>query len=161
MKPSKKAKTPEKTPKWLEQQRAEQASRAAGGTMATAKDRTHEQPSATDVFVGAHAGKARKFASLPELMNQIYTSIFEKGNNPKTVLDSLADEDREEVEGFLLAFYDAGKQSKDLGRAVIQGFRNGQFSSDGDGAFGLVAFLQGADSEAKFNLLNIFGSAKE
>ena len=44
---------------------------------------------------------------------------------------------------------------------LIQGFRNGQFSSDGDGAFALVAFLHGAASAAKFSLINVFGSVKE
>ena len=70
-------------------------------------------------------------------------------------------DDKGAVEVYLHAFYDAGKQVNDAGRAVIKGFRNGDFSSDGDGAFALVAFLYGAGSEARFNLLNIFGSIKE
>ena len=65
------------------------------------------------------------------------------------------------VDAWLRSFYDAGVAAKDVGRAVIQGFRNGQFSSDGEGAFALVAFLHGADSAAKYNLLNVFGSVKE
>lgn len=69
--------------------------------------------------------------------------------------------DKEAVESYLRTFYDAGKQANDVGRAVIQGIRKGQFSTDGDGAFALVAFLHGADSEAKFSVLNILGCVKE
>lgn len=189
VKPSKKPKASkeEKVPKWLEEQRKGYADQ--GGTVATPKDRSHEQPSATDIFAGAKTETFTEGAdpfgddsspsaggeavqgvgesprpvvfSPAEVMNKAYTNIFEFGASPKTVLDTLKDEDREAVEGYLNSFYDAGKQAKDAGRAVIQGFRKGQFSSDGDGAFALVAFLHGADSEAKFNLLNIFGSAKE
>lgn len=96
-----------------------------------------------------------------QVLNKAYTNIFENGSSPKMVLDVMQPDDKEAVEGWLHSFYDAGKQAKDASRAVIQGFRKGQFSSDGDGAFALVAFLHGADSEAKFSILNIFGSVKE
>lgn len=38
--------------------------------------------------------------------------------------------------------------------------RTGHFSTDGDGALGLVASLHGSDTNAKFNVLNILGSVK-
>lgn len=95
-----------------------------------------------------------------EVLNNAYVNIFEHGSSPKTVLDVMQADDKEAVDAWLHSFYDAGVKAKDVGRAVIQGFRNGQFSSDGEGAFALVAFLQGADSEAKFSLLNVFGSVK-
>lgn len=95
-----------------------------------------------------------------QALNAAYVNIFEHGSNPKMVLDVMSAEDKEAVDAWLHSFYDVGVTVKDVGRAVIQGFRNGQFSSDGEGAFALVAFLQGADSEAKFSLLNVFGSVK-
>lgn len=100
------------------------------------------------------------FAPAEVLMNA-YVNIFEFGSSPKTLLDVMKPEERETVDAWLHSFYDAGVKVKDVGRAVIQGFRNGQFASDGEGAFALVAFLQGTDSEAKYNLLNVFGSVKE
>lgn len=90
-----------------------------------------------------------------------YFDIFESGKKPAAVLEAMAKADKQAVESHLRVFYDAGKQAKDVGRGVIQGIRKGQFSPDGEGAFALVAFLHGADSGAKFSLLNIMGSVKE
>ena len=197
VKPNKKPKEAkgEKTPKWLEEQRKRDAERAEqGGTVATPKDRSHEEPGQVDVFAGAKADTTTEGAdpfsddqgdtgtgsstaseaaqggsesprpvafSPAQVLNNAYTNIFEHGSSPKTILDVMPKDDKDTVEAWLHSFYDAGKQAKDVGRAVIQGFRNGQFSSDGDGAFALVAFLHGADSEAKFSLINVFGSVKE
>ena len=158
VKPGKKQKEAkvEKTPKWLAEQRKRDAEQ--GGTAATPKDRSQEEPGAVDVFAGA---KSDSSSAPAQVLNTAYTNIFEFGSSPKSILDVMQSDDKETVEALLQSFYEAGKQAKDAGRAVIQGFRNGQFSSDGDGAFALVAFLHGADSEAKFSLLNIFGSVKE
>lgn len=149
----------EKIPKWLVEQRKRDAERAEqGGTAATPKDRSQEEPGAADVFAGA---KSDSSSAPAQVLNTAYTNIFEFGGSPKSILDVMQSDDKETVEALLQSFYDAGKQAKDAGRTVIQGFRNGQFSSAGGGAFALVAFLHGADSEAKFSLLNIFGSVKE
>lgn len=176
VKPSKKPKADKKT---------------EGGTVATLKDRSHEEPGQVSVFADAkttgdevpgdfmseadrnqgehgpdpfaddQGEERRPVAFSPaQVLNQAYTNIFEFDSSPKTVLDVMSAEDKEAVDAWLRSFYDAGVTVKDLGRAVIQGFRNGQFSSDGEGAFALVAFLQGADSEAKYSLLNVFGSVK-
>lgn len=96
-----------------------------------------------------------------EILNNAYLNIFENDAHPKAVLDEMSEEDKEIVEGCLYPFYAAGTKAKDIGRTVIQCFRSGQFSSDGCGAFALTAFLYGADTEAKFNILNIFGSIKK
>lgn len=160
--------------------------KADGGTVATAKDRSQEEPGPVSVFAGAKdddgadngltgadpfaaedgsegdAEAPRPVALAPaEVLNKAYVNIFEFGSSPKTLLDVMQAEERETVDAWLRSFYDAGVAAKDVGRAVIQGFRNGQFSSDGEGAFALVAFLHGADSAAKYNLLNVFGSVKE
>lgn len=96
-----------------------------------------------------------------EALHNTYTLIFENGAVPKTVLDTMKEADREACEGWLKSFYDAGTKANELGRAVIQGFRNGQFAADGAGAFALAAFLHGADSDAKFNMLNVLGCVKK
>lgn len=135
----------------------------AGGSVATAKDRRHEEPSQGDVFAPAKQGKGGKAAPLKptEILTQSYINIYEHGSKPQMLLDVMKPADREAAEAWLRTFYEAGKQSKDTGKAVIQGFRNGQFAADGDGAFALVAFLHGADQGAKFNMLNILGSVKQ
>lgn len=163
--------------------------KAADGPVATPKDRSQEEPGPVSVFAGAKdedggltgadpfaaedgsateatdtgsAEAPRPVAFAPaEALNKAYVNIFEFGSSPKTVLDVLSADEREAVDAWLHSFYDAGVAAKDVGRAVIQGFRNGQFASDGEGAFALVAFLHGADSGAKYNLLNVFGSVKE
>lgn len=192
VKPSKKPKETkgDKTPKWLEEQRKNDAERAAqSGNVATQKDRSQEEPGPVSVFAGAKdenggltgadpfaaedgsateaadtgsAEAPRPVAFAPaEVLNKAYVNIFEFGSSPKTLLDVMSADEKDTVDAWLHSFYDAGVKAKDVGRAVIQGFRNGQFASDGEGAFALVAFLHGADSEAKYNLLNVFGSVKE
>lgn len=106
------------------------------------------------------AGQDRAKERCPQVLTDAYIKIFEHGSSAQAVLDAMAQEDRQAVDALLNSFYDAGVQAKDVGRAVIEGFRSGRFSSDGQGAFALVAFLHGADSQAQFSLLNIFGSVK-
>lgn len=172
VKPSKKPKKDlgEKTPKWLEDQRKRDA---GSGTVATPKDRTQEAPGEVSIFAGAknesfgedpfsESGASRPVVFSPvQALTNAYINIFEHGSNPHTILDGMSKDDKEAVESWLRQYYDAGKQAKDIGRAVIQGIRNAQFSTDGDGAFALVAFLHGADSEAKFSVLNILGCVKD
>lgn len=141
-----------------------------GGSVATPRDRSQEEPGQGQVFAGAKAdedddNQAPTSAAPPalapaETLGRAYVNLFEFGASPKTLLDLMQPDERESVEAWLLTFYEAGKQAKDSARAVMQGFRNGQFACDGDGAFALVAFLHGADSGAKFNLLNILGTVK-
>jgi len=75
-------------------------------------------------------------------------------------LNCITSSEQEACTDWLYSFYDIGCASKDIGQAVMQGFRSGSFATEGHGAFALVAFLYGADSGAKFNMLNIIGSAK-
>jgi ParB family chromosome partitioning protein len=128
----------------------------AKGIVATTKDRSHEEPGGVEIFAGAKAG----MRPMDALANA-YTLIFESGKSPKMIVDSMDAATRDDVETWLESFYHAGMHAKNAARDVIQGFRNGQFATDGDGAFALVAFLQGADSEAKFSLLNVLGAVKE
>lgn len=144
--------------------------KAEGGDVATPKDRSHEEPGPVSIFADEpgerqadddQAKERRPVIFSPaEVLSNAYGNIFEHGSSPKTVLDVMKAEDKEAVTAWLHSFYDAGVKAEDVGRAVIQGFRNGQFSSDGEGAFALVAFLQGADREAEFSLLNVMGSVK-
>lgn len=143
-----------------------------GGSVATPRDRSQEEPGEGQIFAGAKHDdedeaddQAPTSAAPPalrpaETLGRVYTNIFEFGAVPKTMLDLMQADERDSVEAWLLTFYEAGKQAKDSGRAVMQGFRNGQFACDGDGAFALVAFLHGAESGTKFNLLNILGAVK-
>lgn len=103
-----------------------------------------------------------KVPALPptDALAQAYTNIYEFGSDPKTVLSVMPAEQREGVENWLHSFYDAGANTPELARAILQGFRNQQFDTEGHGAFAMAAFLTGADSDAKFNLLDIMGSVK-
>lgn len=94
-------------------------------------------------------------------LNEIYDDIFEHKVEPKELLKTMLPSQRDPCENWLHSMYDAGAQAKDLSRTVIMGFRNGQFSNVGHGALSLAAFLYGSDSNAKFNLQNVFASIKE
>lgn len=131
-----------------------------GGTVATPKDRSHEAPSAGEVFAAAHGPALAADADVSEILERAYTNIFEFGSNASMLLETMTDGQEEAVGDMLRTFYNAGKQSKDTGRAVMLGLRKGEFAVTGGRAFALVAFLQGADSGAKFNVANILASAK-
>ncbi len=118
--------------------------------------------SGIDVPEDIKSKTSHALALLPgEVLNKAYMQIYEKDAFPKTVLAHMTDMERDGVEEWLHTFYDAGQSAKDMSVAVIQGIRKGAFSGEGDSAFALMAFLQGADSNVKaFNLLNILGSVK-
>lgn len=122
----------------------------ATGTTATAKDKRHEAPG--DVVTSFNP---------EQLLSKAYAGIFEFGAKPRAVVDGWVFDELEAVEDHLNAFYEAGKQEKNISRGVILGFRKNVFAGDGAGAFALVAFLHGADSGVKFDLLNIVASVKE
>jgi len=168
VKPSKKQKEAKKNPE--KQKSFDATDMAQGGTVATAKDRSQEAPSAGEIFAGAKTEP--ELAPSDETadgsgidvqneLNTVFLNIFEHGVNASMALEVMSDAVEDAVSAWLTNFYEAGKQSKDTGRAVVQGFRTGQFATDGNRAFALVAFLQGADSGAKFNVANILASAKE
>ena len=138
---------------------SKKAKKDTGGSVATARDRKHEEPGEGAVFAPAKPAKSTRPAH-EDVLARAYDSIFEGGKSPKAVLDAMSDSEREAVDGFLSTFYEAGKQADNPGRTVIEGFRNGGFSGDGVGGFALVAYLQGADGKAKFSPLNIFGCMK-
>ena len=150
VKPSKKARTQ------ADAKAQEEATDA--GSIATPRDRSHEEPS-LPVFADAKTGTS-KAPTHEEVLTKAYIAIFEHGKQPMLVLEQLNDAEREAAENYLHTFYEAGKQATNAPRSVIEGFRNGGFATDGVGAFALVAYLQGADNNASFSALNIFGCMK-
>ncbi|MRU25114.1 chromosome partitioning protein ParB, partial [Xylella fastidiosa subsp. multiplex] len=109
-----------------------------------------------DVFAGAkfapfsdaHNGSESPrplILSPVDVLNNAYTNIVKHGISPNTILEAMPKDEKDRVEGWLHSFYDAGNNvNQNVARSVIQGFRNGNFSIDGNGAFALVAFLDGA-----------------
>lgn len=132
--------------------------------LATKSNQPQDNTSETTIFADAKTGnnspRSIRFAPVQGL-SDAYVNIFEHGSSPKVIYDLMTDLEKDAVEGFLRGHYEAGAKTNDVGRSVIQGFRNGQFASDGEGAFALVAFLQGADPETKFNALKVLGSVQE
>lgn len=98
----------------------------------------------------------------PDLtLDKAYFDIRDFKAAPKAVLASMDTETKESVDAYLYGFYEAGTKAKQIGRAVLQGFDHGTFSTKGAGAIALVAFLLGADVEGKFNLIDVLGSVKK
>jgi len=131
-----------------------------GGSVATPKDRSQEEPSEGKTFAGAKTKKADKPLTAPEALARAYTNIFDFGSTPKVIHDCLTDEDRAAASEFLQVHFNAGKNAKGVGRGVMSGLRNGTFATDGAGALALVAFLAGAEGGVKFDLLDILGAVK-
>lgn len=140
----------------------EEVKPAKDTTKATPKDTTQTLPGVATVTSYDTKDEKRPPALVPsQSLYRAYQLIFESGNKPKSVIDNMSKEERDSVSEWLESFFRAGMQSKDASRAVIEGFRKGNFSTDGEGAFALVAFLQGADSDvAQFNLLNVLAAVK-
>jgi ParB family chromosome partitioning protein len=121
------------------------------------------------VDTGGAGSAPRPTAFSPaEALNKAYVNIFEAGSSPKTVLDIMSADDKNAVNAWLYSFYHAGVKARevgrDVGRDVIQGFRSGQFATAGEGAFALIAFLQGMNGAKKWradSVLNVFGSVKK
>lgn len=136
------------------------AAKNTGGSVATPRNRDIEDPSEGQVFAPAKQARPSNRPAHESALTNAYMAIFEQGRQPKAVLEGLSDAEREAVESFLQTFYEAGVQATNAARTVMEGFRNGGFSSDGIGAFAMVAYLHGTDGKARFNLLNIFGVMK-
>jgi ParB family chromosome partitioning protein len=97
---------------------------------------------------------------LEKILAKVYMDIYNLSIIPKTVLKLMTDEDKANVEAWLRSFYDLGRQCDNTSRGVVQGFRNRKFSSSGNGALALVAYLHGASNEDRFSLLNILSDVK-
>ena len=110
--------------------------------------------------VGIFANAKVTGKSLETVLADAYMNICENGLNPQTILESMNDTDKANVEVWLRSFYDLGKQDTDTTRGVVKGFRSRQFSDAGNGALALVAYLHGADREIGFSVLNILNDVR-
>jgi ParB/RepB/Spo0J family partition protein len=149
------------------------ATRPAKEGAATANDEQYTLPGTTvagnfaDAKIGAGQSEANQGEATaqrsprltaPEALHNAFMLIFESGSHPKMFLETLQPEEREDVQAWLESFFHAGRQCKNLSKAVIQGLRNGSFADDGAGAFAMMAFLQGADAEVKkFSVIDVLG----
>jgi ParB family chromosome partitioning protein len=155
------------------------------GEKATAKDEANKEPGTATVhnfaeaksavkapspewpFPGGDDDKSEEHASgtgpalSPSCLEDGYDLIFKKGLAPKAFMESLAKQDRSDVQDWLQSFYDAGRNRDNMALGLIQGLRNGTFTTEGSGAFAMLAFVQGGDAQVqKFNVLNVLGLAK-
>ncbi len=155
------------------------------GEKASAKDAAHNEPGKATVhnfaeaksggvkapnpdwpFHGGDEGDKPKAGGTgpalpPSCLADGYDLIFKSGLAPKAFMESLAKPDRSDVQDWLEAFYDAGRNRDNMALGLIQGLRNGTFATEGAGAFAMLAFVQGGDAQVdKFNVLNVLGLAK-
>jgi len=100
-------------------------------------------------------------AFAPSSLTDGYNLILTKGLSPKDFLSSLSEQEKTDVQEWLESFYTAGRDTKNVALGLIQGLRQGTFSTEGAGAFAMLAFIQGGDSAVtKFDALNVLGLAK-
>ena len=150
VKPPKKAKASKGTP--------------ASGKVATAKDRSAEQPGAVAVFADAKngidvSGVERLRLEASAGLAAAYEALSQGGKGSAQIIKALPAKDRKRVTAWLIACHEAGQTAEDAGRAVMEGVRQGSFHAVGEGAFALVAFLQGRD-QVQFSLEGVFECVK-
>jgi ParB family chromosome partitioning protein len=95
-----------------------------------------------------------------EILRDVFRGIGEGGSTPKRILRAIPDNERHDAEAWLRGFYEAGRRSKvvgDVGQSIVRNLRTGQFATEGEGAFALLAFLKGSTGEGEFNVLKILG----
>ena len=95
-----------------------------------------------------------------EILRDAYRGMAESGATPKKIFKAIPDGERQSAETWLRGFYDAGRKSKvvgDAGQTVIRNLRSGQFTTEGAGAFALLAFLKGSAGDVEFDVLKILG----
>lgn len=155
------------------------------GSMATARDTSHTEPSAVrpaaawpyptaaqssgqeddaadDTDGESAGGSPAPTAFAPAtVLTRAYIEIFEKSKEPKKVLASFTEDEREQVANWLRPFYEAGAKCATVSHTVAQNMRKGLFATDNEGWFAMAAFLEGVAADTKFEVLNILGSAKE
>ncbi|RQU83931.1 ParB/RepB/Spo0J family partition protein [Burkholderia cenocepacia] len=155
------------------------------GSMATARDTSHAEPgpvrpaaawpyptaaqssvqdddAADDTDSESAGGSPAPTAFAPAtVLTRAYIEIFEKSKEPKKVLASFTDDEREQVANWLRPFYEAGAKCATVSHTVAQNMRKGLFATDNEGWFAMAAFLEGVAADTKFEVLNILGSAKE
>ena len=96
----------------------------------------------------------------PAIALETIHAELSNGATPKKALARLQDAEREEVAGWLHAFYDAGQHAMKgkgvradlLATAVIKGLASNQFAQAGAGALALVAFLHGTEGQTEYDL---------
>jgi ParB family chromosome partitioning protein len=98
--------------------------------------------------------------SLGLVLTLAYRRICDHGETPRQVLNSLAEEDRDNATNWMKAHYEAGKNSKNLAADVLTGLRDGIFNTNGDGAFAMIAYLHGALKGISFNVLDVLGGTQ-
>lgn len=99
----------------------------------------------------AQAGALPPRAELTEAFNR----LVNKKHKPEKVLAGL----EAHVVEWIRQFYIAGANSFNPAATVIANLRNDTFSTSNEGAFALVAYVQGSDTEIKeFDILNILAS---
>lgn len=125
----------------------------AGTTIATAKDRSAEEPSEPVIFAPEKNDDAAYDVAA------MYEDVAQGNLKPWQALEKLSDDAYSQFEAEMRQIYKAGMSPANPGRDVLRGLRNGTFAQQGEGAFALAAFLYGV-KDANFSLQEIVAAIK-
>ncbi|WP_195761111.1 ParB/RepB/Spo0J family partition protein [Burkholderia pseudomallei] len=132
------------------------------GSIAEPRDRSSEQPSPVAMIDSDTVGQTpTDDADISGVLTRTYDDIANRGRSTMDVIADMPDDMRDAITIHLREFYDAGVKAENVGNVVIQGLHTGEFSNSGIGAFRLAAFVYGVDTNAKFDLVNVLGCARE
>lgn len=95
-----------------------------------------------------------------ETLRGAYRGIAGRGETPKAFLRKVPQGERDDAEEWLRGFHARGRQSmavNDPGPELVRGFASGEYSTEGEGVFALLAFVRGISGSpsADINLLNL------
>ena len=100
-----------------------------------------------------------------ETLRGAYRGIAGRGETPKAFLRKVPQGERDDAEEWLRGFHARGRQSmavNDPGPELVRGFASGEYSTEGEGVFALLAFVRGISGSPvdDINLLNLLGDCR-
>lgn len=135
-----------KPPSKAKQER--KAASAGGGSMATPKDKSHEEPGPASMF---SAFGSQNLGSQEPVIPSSSSIPFVDEKSPQEAIESLSDVEREKMESRLRGYYMEGRLSipNKSTESLLSGMRDGVYGSKGELALNLAAFMQGVLGTAK------------
>jgi ParB family chromosome partitioning protein len=125
---------------------------AASGSMATPPNLDHQAPGVVSIFPTAPVKPYQR------VLRNAFDAVSKLSGKPADVVAALADEDRDLAMAHLKSFFVKGGKSVDLAEGLIAGLRAGSFSTEGEGALALAAFVQGFEKREALDLVQALKS---
>lgn len=125
-----------------------------GGSVATPKNRSVEEPGPASMFSSFGSGETKD-----DHPGQRFSSFSSDETSPIEALDQLSEVEQIALEKRLRVHFDAGEAALNPTLDLVDGFKQGAFGTSGDGVLRLAAFVQGV-RKREFDLAALLASIK-